>query len=97
IVEIAEELCDGWGMCAIASAEGDLEIKDGKARLIKESYCQGLGACLSGCSQGAVRVIEREAPEFDPEEDEEHLERQREAEHKQAEGKQFTAACACPS
>ncbi|MDR3567396.1 MAG: 4Fe-4S binding protein [Syntrophobacteraceae bacterium] len=76
IVEIDEELCDGCGMCAIACAEGALEIKGGKARLIKESYCDGLGACLSGCPRGAVRVIEREAEEFDPEEVEEHLERQ---------------------
>ncbi len=50
-----------------ACAEGALEIKGGKARLIDESYCDGLGACLSGCPQGAVRVIEREAEGFDPE------------------------------
>jgi len=97
IVEIDEELCDGCGLCAIACAEGALEIKDGKARLIKESYCDGLGACLSGCPQGAVRVIEREADEFDPEEVEEHLARQKPAEQKQAEHKEFTVACACPS
>jgi|SRR5208337_165644 len=97
IVEIDEQLCDGCGMCAIACAEGALEIKDGKARLIKESYCDGLGACLSGCPQGAVRVIEREADEFDPESVEEHLEQQKPAEQKQAEAKEFTAACACPS
>ncbi len=97
IVEIDEELCDGCGMCAIACAEGALEIKDGKARLIKESYCDGLGACLSGCPQGAVRVIEREADEFDPETVEQHLEQQKSAEQKQAERKEFTTACACPS
>jgi ferredoxin len=92
IVEIDEELCDGCGMCAIACAEGALEIRDGKARLIKESYCDGLGACLSGCPRGAVRVIERDADAFDPDEVEEHLERQ-----KQAEPEKFTMACGCPS
>lgn len=89
IVQIDEELCDGCGMCAIACAEGALEIRDGKARLIKESYCDGLGACLSGCPRGAVRVIEREADEFDPEEVEEHLEKQK------PEG--FKPARGCPS
>ena len=74
-----------------------MQIKDGKARLIKESYCDGLGACLSGCPQGAVRVIERQAEEFDPEAVEEHLEQQKLAEQKQVEQKEFAAACACPS
>jgi ferredoxin len=78
-------------MCAIACAEGALEIKDGKARLIKESYCDGLGACLSGCPRGAVRVIEREADEFDPEEVEQHFEKQKGKEPQKVEAR------GCPS
>jgi hypothetical protein len=84
-------------MCAISCAEGAIVIEEGKARLIKESYCDGLGACLSGCPRGAVRVIERHADEFDPEAVEEHLEQQRLAQQKQVEHKEFAAACACPS
>ena len=30
-----------------------------------ERYCDGLGACLGECPTGALRVIEREAEDFD--------------------------------
>ena len=46
---------------------------DGKARLISERFCDGLGACLGECPQGAIRIIEGEADEFDPEAVEKHL------------------------
>jgi hypothetical protein len=85
-------------MCATACAEGALEIRDGKARLIKESYCDGLGACLSGCPQGAVRVIERDADEFDPEAVEEHLTSSRPSPETSPGGKMVAPfPCDCPS
>lgn len=90
IVQIDEELCDGCGKCATACAEGALEIKGGKAHLISDSYCDGLGACLADCPRGAVRVIEREAEEFDPEEVER---RQKKASVED----EFNVACSCPS
>ena len=38
IVRIDEEKCDGCGQCIIECLEGALQIIDGKARVVKESY-----------------------------------------------------------
>ena len=38
---------------------------DGKARLVREHFCDGLGDCLPGCPTGAITFEEREAPEYD--------------------------------
>jgi ferredoxin len=48
--------------------EGALEIVNGKAKIIKESYCDGLGACLGQCPQNAITITERDAPEFNEKE-----------------------------
>jgi hypothetical protein len=45
--------------------EGALQIIDGKARLISDLFCDGLGACLGHCPEGAISVVEREAEEYD--------------------------------
>ena len=50
-----------------ACAEGAIEIRGGKARLVAETYCDGLGACLGECPQDAIRVIEREADAYSEE------------------------------
>ncbi|MBW2051341.1 MAG: 4Fe-4S binding protein [Deltaproteobacteria bacterium] len=93
VINIDEEKCTGCGECIISCAEGALEIVDGKAKLIKDMYCDGLGACL-GCPEGALEIIEREADEFDEIAVEAHL----------AEKKPVTdisqlgeMACGCPS
>ncbi|MDD4701076.1 MAG: ferredoxin [Desulfovibrio sp.] len=67
IIQIDEERCNGCGQCILDCAEGALAIVDGKAKLIKDSYCDGLGACLN-CPEGALQLIEREADDFDEEE-----------------------------
>jgi NAD-dependent dihydropyrimidine dehydrogenase PreA subunit len=74
VVKINEDLCNGCGVCIISCAEGALKIIDGKAKLISEKYCDGLGNCLS-CPQGAITIEERAAEEFDEEATREHLEK----------------------
>ena len=64
IITIDEEKCNGCGQCILDCAEGALAIVDGKARLVSDVYCDGLGACLN-CPQNALRLEMREAAPFD--------------------------------
>ena len=38
---------------------------DGKARLMRDDYCDGLGDCLPACPTGAITFVEREAAAYD--------------------------------
>jgi len=38
---------------------------DGKARLISDLFCDGLGACIGECPVGAITIEEREAEAYD--------------------------------
>ena len=42
-----------------------LQVIDGKARLVRESYCDGLGACLGDCPQDALHVTTLEVEAYD--------------------------------
>ena len=43
------------------------EKVDGKAKLVRENFCDGLGDCLPQCPTGAITFENREAPEYDEE------------------------------
>ena len=51
--------------CATACHEGAIEMINGKAKLTREDYCDGLGDCLPACPTGAITFEEREAPAYD--------------------------------
>ena len=44
VIQIDEEKCTGCGLCADACHEGAIGIIDGKAKLLRDDYCDGLGA-----------------------------------------------------
>ena len=65
IIKIDEAKCNGCSACAIACHEGAIEMIDGKAKLTRENYCDGLGDCLPVCPMDAITFEEREAPAYD--------------------------------
>ena len=52
---------------ASACHEGAIDIIDGKAELVREHFCDGLGDCLPECPTGAISFEERDAPAYDEE------------------------------
>ena len=89
IITIDEKLCNGCEACIPACHEQAIaivETKDGpKARLVKDIYCDGLGACLGKCPTGALKIEEKETYAYDDKATKEHI---------HSKGKN---ACSCPS
>ena len=86
IIHIDEGKCTGCGLCAQACHEGAIGMVNGKAKLLRDDYCDGLGDCLPTCPMGAIRFEEREAAAYDEAAVQQHLKTRGEE----------PAACGCP-
>ena len=65
IIHIDREKCTGCRLCADACHEGAIGMVDGKARLLRDDYCDGMGDCLPACPADAITFEEREAAAYD--------------------------------
>jgi ferredoxin len=62
-------------------AEGALAIVNGKAKVVRDMYCDGMGACLGHCPTGALTIVHREAEDYDEDAAMEHVSKQAPAPH----------------
>ena len=53
IIEIDQDKCNGCGACAEACHEGAIAMVDGKAQLMRDDYCDGLGDVFEPASARA--------------------------------------------
>ena len=85
IVKIDENKCNGCGLCADACHEGAIGMVNGKAKLLRDDYCDGLGDCLPVCPVDAISFEVRDALAYDEQ-----------AVKKAQEEKSKNLPCGCP-
>ena len=57
VIKIDEDKCTGCGICADACQEGAIGIVDGKAKLLRDDYCDGLGNLLNPLPVRLMRFL----------------------------------------
>lgn len=65
IIKIDADKCIGCSLCVNACHEGAIALVDGKATLLRDDYCDGLGNCLPVCPTNAISFEQREAKAYD--------------------------------
>ena len=58
IIEIDQNKCNGCGACAAACHEGAIAMVNGKAQLMRDDYCDGLGDCLPTKPRVEISFVE---------------------------------------
>lgn len=74
IIKIDSDKCVGCGLCANACHEGAIGMVNGKAVLLRDDYCDGLGNCLPVCPTNAISFEERDTDAFNEEAVKQHKE-----------------------
>lgn len=57
IIKIDSEKCTGCRQCVDACVGGAIAMVDGKAKLVRSDFCDGLGICIGHCPAGAIEPI----------------------------------------
>ena len=57
IIQIDKEKCNGCGACAEACHEGAIAMADGKAKLMRDDYCDGLENAAKTALQQSGKFI----------------------------------------
>jgi Fe-S-cluster-containing hydrogenase component 2 len=98
IINIDKEKCNGCELCVNACHEDAIAMVDGKAELIRDDYCDGLGDCLPVCPTGAITFVKREAAPYDEAAVAENMKKKQAAAQVQQilEQMQPDLACGCP-
>ncbi|MGL4985560.1 MAG: ATP-binding protein [Treponemataceae bacterium] len=92
IIKIDENLCVGCGLCVKACHESAIQMINGKATLMRDDYCDGLGNCLPKCPTKAISFEEREAPSYNADAVAEHKKNLNSANNDEKK-----LGCGCPS
>lgn len=75
IITIDKEACNSCGLCVDACHEGAIGLVNGKAELLRDDYCDGLGNCLPVCPVNAITFEERDALDYNEEEVKKNMEK----------------------
>ncbi len=60
IIQIDSERCVGCGLCANACQQSAIEMVEGKAKVVRDDYCDGIGNCLPVCPVNAISFSDRD-------------------------------------
>ncbi|MFI3174209.1 MAG: 4Fe-4S binding protein [Bacillota bacterium] len=61
-IVIDQEKCIGCGICAKTCQQSAIEMRNGKATVVSNNTCDGIGNCLPVCPVGAITFYKEETP-----------------------------------